>query len=107
MTAAKKIVFLSILTIAFCLPIWYRIIRKRAGSPPGVSPSFLRTLTIEYNLMRLLKGGLKMTTFFLFFFIFFGALGILYPLSCAALYLVYKATGGRKSFRKWWKAMDF
>lgn len=48
-----------------------------------------------------------MVTFFLFFFIFFGALGILYPVLCSALYLVYKATGGRKSFRKWWKAMNF
>lgn len=48
-----------------------------------------------------------MATFFLFFLIFFGALGVLYPLCCATLYLVYRATGGRKSFRKWWKAMDF
>lgn len=48
-----------------------------------------------------------MATFFLFFLIFFGALGILYPMACAALYLVYKATGGQKSFCKWWKAMDF
>ena len=48
-----------------------------------------------------------MATFTVFFFIFFGALGGLYPLSCAALYLVYKVTEGRKSFRKWWKAMEF
>ena len=33
--------------------------------------------------------------------------GLVYPAFCSALYLVYKATGGRKSFRKWWKAMDF
>ena len=48
-----------------------------------------------------------MATFFLFFFVFFGVLGILYPLFCAALYVVYRATGGRKSFCKWWEAMDF
>lgn len=48
-----------------------------------------------------------MATFFFFIIPFFMTLGILYPLICAALYLVYRATGGRKSFRKWWKAMDF
>lgn len=48
-----------------------------------------------------------MATFFLFFFIFFGVLGVLYPMSCAALYLVYKATGGKLSFCCWWKKMNF
>ena len=48
-----------------------------------------------------------MATFFLFFFIFFGALGILYPLACAALYLVYKASGSKLDFIQWWKKMDF
>lgn len=48
-----------------------------------------------------------MATFFFFLIPFLGALGVLYPLCCAALYLVYKATGGQKSFLKWWKAMDF
>ena len=48
-----------------------------------------------------------MATFFFFFVPFLGMLGGLYPLCCAALYLVYKATGGRKSFCKWWRAMNF
>lgn len=48
-----------------------------------------------------------MTTFFFFFIPFLGVLGGLYPLFCAALYLVYKATGGKLSFWCWWKKMDF
>lgn len=48
-----------------------------------------------------------MATFFFFIIPFLGALGILYSLYCATLYLVYRATGGQKSFCKWWKAMDF
>lgn len=48
-----------------------------------------------------------MATFFFFIIPFFVTLGILYPLICVALYLVYKATGGKLSFCRWWEKMDF
>lgn len=48
-----------------------------------------------------------MLTFFVFFILFFGVLGGLYPLACASLYLVYRATGGKLGFCRWWKKMDF
>lgn len=48
-----------------------------------------------------------MATFFFFIIPFFMTLDILYPLICAALYLVYKATGGKLSFCRWWEKMDF
>ncbi len=34
-------------------------------------------------------------------------LGLVYPMGCTLLYLVYKATGGKLGFRQWWEKMDF
>ena len=48
-----------------------------------------------------------MATFFFFIIPFFAALSILYPLICAILYIVYKATGGKLGFCHWWKKMNF
>lgn len=39
--------------------------------------------------------------------VMFGLLPLLYTISCSGLYLVYRATGGKLGFIKWWKKMEF
>ena len=39
--------------------------------------------------------------------VMFGLLPLLYIVPCSGLYLVYRATGGKMGFKKWWKKMEF
>ena len=40
-----------------------------------------------------------------FFAYFFGAITIMYPIYVLALFVIYKMTNGKRSFRSWWSLM--